>query len=69
VDEEVRAVGVRVEDQRAIAVVPEPSRVVLTALIPIVVSTAAPAAGVRNEREDRGDQSGDSPVSSHAQLP
>jgi hypothetical protein len=68
VDEEVRSIRVGVEDQRPIAVVPERSRVVLTTLIVIVspVSIFAPAARVPDERE-HGDQSGDSPVCSHAQ--
>jgi hypothetical protein len=68
VDEEVRAVSVRVEDQRSVPVVRQPSRIVLTALVSFLpavvasVSILAPGARVRNERKCSGDESGDSPV-------
>ena len=60
---------VRVEDQRPVPVVQQPSRIVLgTGRDPpcrrCPVSILAPAARVRNERKCRSDQSGDSPVRS-----
>jgi hypothetical protein len=68
VDEEVRAVGVRVEDQRPVPVVRESSRIIVAAQVSFVpavvspVSIVAPGARVRNERNCSGDERGDSPV-------
>jgi hypothetical protein len=63
VDEEVRAVRVRVEDQRPVGGV-MPRGIVLPALVAIVVPVASLVSGVRARRErDRSrEESDDSPV-------
>jgi hypothetical protein len=63
VDEEVRAVRVRVEDQRPVGGV-MPPRIVLPALVAIVVPVASLVPGVRarRERDRSSEESDDSPV-------
>jgi hypothetical protein len=62
VDEQVRAVRIRVKDQRPITAVRGvvPPRIVLAALL--VVSSLVPGLRVRREGDRSGEESSDSPV-------
>jgi hypothetical protein len=64
VDEEVRTVRIRVEDQRPVTRRVVLPGIVLSALIAIVVSVSSLVSGARTrcEGDDSGNESGDSPV-------